>query len=375
MARRILLGIAAVVALSVGAAGCGSSNGDDDPVAVDLPPGFFGVVPQTGIGDEDLDRMAQGHVGTIRLVVPWGAIETTPKPDDANLQYIDTIVLGAAARGIQVLPTIYATPVWVAEGLDGAKCDPACGPYAPRSDEAIAAWKAFIGRVVDRYGPNGQLWNEHPEVDAVPIRSWQIWNEQNSPTFYQPKVDPASYEKVLSAASEAIRARDPEAEVILGGMFGTPLHGQPPAQTAWGFLRELYAIDEAGSSFDSIAAHPYDAQEEKIELQVRRLREVADQAGDEDAGLWITEVGASSDEGDNPLLLGLEGQADQLRNAFDFFLAQQKAWDIRGVTWYSWRDISDPNQCDWCPGSGLFEEADLTAKPSWEAFVSYTGGS
>lgn len=375
MTRAVLLGIAALVALSVGAAGCGSSNGDDEPVAVDLPAGFFGVVPQTGIGDEDLDRMEQGNVGTIRLVVPWGAIETTPQPDDANLQYVDTVVLGAAARGIQVLPTIYATPVWVAEGLDGAKCDPNCGPWAPRSDEAIAAWKDFIGRTVDRYGIHGSLWAEHPEVPPLPIRSWQIWNEQNSPTFYQPKVDPASYEKVLSAAAETIRDRDPDAEVILGGMFGTPYGGKPPGQTAWSFLRELYEIDGDGSSFDSIAAHPYAAHEEKIELQVRRLREVADDAGDQDAGLWITEVGASSDEGDNPLLRGLDGQADQLREAFDFFLAQQKAWDIRGVTWYSWRDISDPNQCDWCPGSGLFEEAELTPKPSWDAFVSYTGGS
>ena len=376
MARRLLLGTAVLAALTFGAAGCGSSNGGEEPAAAHLPPGFFGVVPQTGLSDDDLNRMDQGNVGTIRLVVPWGLIDTTPEEDDElNFSYVDMVVLGAAARGIAVLPTVYASPAWVAEGLDGYDCDD-CSPYAPRSPEAIAAWKDFVDRLVKRYGPQGELWEAHPEVEPIPIRSWQIWNEQNSPTFYQPKVDPTSYERVLAAAAEAIRARDSQAEVVMGGMFGTPYGGEPPGQTAWSFLKELYEIDEDGSSFDSIAAHPYAAHERKIELQVRRLREVADQAGDQDAGLWITEVGASSDEGENPLLRGLDGQAEQLTESFDFFLANQADWNIRGVTWYSWRDTSDPNQCEWCPGSGLFEEASLdTPKPSWDAFVSYTGGS
>ena len=45
------------------------------------------------------------------------------------------------------------------------------------------------------------------------------------------------------------------------------------------------------------------------------------------------------------------------------------------MTWYSWRDTSDPTQCDWCPGSGLFPETTLDPKPAWDAFVSFTGGS
>ena len=316
--RRLLLGIALLATVAVAAAGCGgcgNSDADSEPVTVDIPAGFFGVVPQAGIGEEDLNRMDEGEVGTIRLVVPWGQIDTTPEKDDANFAYVDMVVLGAAARGIRVLPTIYATPSWVAEGLDGDKCDPNCAPYAPRSAAALAAWKEFIEAAVDRYGPHGSLWNEHPEFDAIPIRSWQIWNEQNSPTFYQPKVDPAAYEKVLAAAAEAIRSRDAEAEVVMGGMFGTPYGGEPPGQTAWGFLRELYEIDEDGSTFDSIAAHPYAAHEKKIEAQVRKLHDVVVRAGDEDAGMWITEVGASSDEGNNPLLRGPEGQAEQLQRS------------------------------------------------------------
>jgi hypothetical protein len=377
--RVLLATVATVGILSLSTAGCGDSATTNESTTVaQAPHEFFGVVPQGLLTDEDLARMAQGKVGTIRLVIPWGALVPTKTDTEVNLSTIDPVVLGAAEKGIRVVPTIYGTPAWVAEDLDGYNCDPGCGPFAPTSEAALAAWKDFVGQMVDRYGPGGSLWTGNAGVDAVPVRTWQIWNEQNSPTFYQPKVDPAAYEHLLAAASEAINERDPNAEVILGGMFGTPFKGEPPALSAPVFLRDLYAIDGAADTFDAVAAHPYAARESKITLQVKLLHDEITRAHD-NAGMWITEVGASSEvgdkPGDNPLLLGPEGQAQQLRTAFQFFLDQRQALDIEGVTWYSWRDTSDPNQCDWCPGSGLFEEASLTPKPAWAEFVSFTGGS
>ena len=373
--KALLAAAAAAGILALGVAGCGSNTPPEEPQAADAPKEFFGVVPQSLLTEEDLSRMQEGRVGTIRLVIPWGAL--APDEKDAkqvDFSSVDPILVSAAENGVRVVPTIYGTPTWVAEGLDGYDCDPGCGPYAPTSDEALAAWKDFVDQLVERYGPDGDLWTAHPELDRVPVRSWQIWNEQNSPTFYQPEVDPASYERLLDTASEAIKDRDPDAEVILGGMFGTPFNGKPPALSAPDFLRQLYAIDGAREQFDAVAAHPYAAHEGKIELQVRLLHDEIERA-DDDAGLWITEVGASSADGPNPLDRGPEGQAQQLTDAFTFFLNRRRAWNIEGVTWYSWRDTSDPNQCDWCPGSGLFEEASLEPKPAWDAFTAFTGGS
>ena len=373
--KALLAAAVAAGILALGVAGCGSNTPPEEPQAADAPKEFFGVVPQSLLTEEDLSRMREGRVGTIRLVIPWGAL--APDEKDAkqvDFSSVDPILLSAAENGVRVVPTIYGTPTWVAEGLDGYGCDPGCGPYAPTSDEALAAWKDFVDQLVERYGPDGDLWTAHPELDRVPVRSWQIWNEQNSPTFYQPEVDPASYERLLDTASEAIKDRDPDAEVILGGMFGTPFNGKPPALSAPDFLRQLYAIDGAREQFDAVAAHPYAAHEGKIELQVHLLHDEIERA-DDDAGLWITEVGASSADGPNPLDRGPEGQAQQLTDAFTFFLNRRRAWNIEGVTWYSWRDTSDPNQCDWCPGSGLFEEASLEPKPAWDAFTAFTGGS
>ena len=134
-------------------------------------------------------------------MIPWGALDPTPKEDDIDFSSIDPLILGAAQRGIKVLPMVYGTPEWVSKGIDGDDCTDTCGTFAPQSDEALAAWKDFIGVLVDRYGPDGELWKAHPDIDPVPIRDWQIWNEQNSPTFYQPDVDPAAYATLLEAAA------------------------------------------------------------------------------------------------------------------------------------------------------------------------------
>lgn len=380
--RAALAAVATACILILAAAGCGDSGAAVDgttTTAVRAPKEFFGIVPQDPVTPEDLDRMQQGDVGTIRFVVPWGAIDTTAEDAPLDFAGLDAVVLGAAEHGIAPLPMIYGTPTWVAEDLDHDHCDPNCGAYAPRSPEALATWKQFVGALVDRYGPDGDLWADNPDVDPQPIRSWQIWNEQNSPTFYQPKVDPTAYAGLLEAASDAIKARDPGAEVILGGMFGTPFKGKPPAISAPEFLRDLYALDGARDDFDAVAAHPYAARAPKIEQQVRLLHDEIDRAGD-DAALWITEVGASSGDGSEcrqpcPLERGPEGQAQLLREAFELFLAKRQAWKIEGVTWYAWRDTSDPNQCDWCHGAGLFAEDSLEPKPAWQTFLSFSGGS
>lgn len=364
--------IAAACSCVVAAVGCGSPAPEEQPATARAPQGFFGVVPQIGLSDEDVDRMAQGKIGLIRLVIPWGQVDPTGKRKDLDFGNVDPIVLAAASEGIRVLPTIYGSPEWAARDLDGADCGDAvsCAAFAPRSDAALAAWKRFIDEMASRYGPDGKLWADHPAVDPVPIRTWQVWNEQNSPTFYQPKVDPAAYERLVATTAEAIHARDPGGEVILGGMFGTP----PPGEPAWDFLRQLYAIDGARDYFDGVSVHPYAAHEHKLEFQVERLGREIRRAGD-DAHLWVTEVGASSDEGDDPLERGPEGQAQTLRAAFDFFLANRRRLDIEGVTWYSWRDVPGDAPCAWCPRSGLFEYEHLTPKPAWDAYMSFTGGS
>jgi hypothetical protein len=340
-----------------------------------VPRSFYGVVSQTQLTGDDLNRMGVGQIGTLRTIMNWATIDPTSTEGDNQWVSIDPIVAAAARNGIQVLPFVFGTPTWVATTLDGRSCPVTkCGEYAPSGAAAIEQWKRFLGEAVVRYGPNGEFFAENPDVPVVPITTWQIWNEQNSATFYKPKPSPAAYARLVAASHDAILAKDPNAKVLLGGMFGTPGGEDEPKLFAWNFLHKLYQVAGFADSFTGVGAHPYSARLIKVKEQVKLLRKEVVRAGD-DAEMWITEVGWSSGTGKNPLERGNTGQANRLRDAMRYFIAKQAAYNIRNVTWFAWRDLAGRPICDWCAAAGLFKAATLTPKPAWNALMAFTGGS
>jgi len=339
-----------------------------------VPPTFFGVVSQTALGADDYARMGAADVGLLRAALPWSASDPGPAAGDENWADFDGVVGGAAREGIRVLPFVFSAPEWVL-ALDGHECRPQrCLPYPPRGDPALAAWSGFLRSAVERYGPAGTFWSEHPELPALPIRAWQIWNEQNSPTFFAPKPSVRVYARMLKAAHEAISTVDPDAKVILGGMFGKPLGGLKPVIPAADFLAQLYQRPHLDRAFDGVAAHPYGPRMKAVRFQVELMRRRIRRAGD-DAKLWITEIGWASGGPAHPLNRGPEGQARRLRKAFAYLLAQRKRLRIATVDWYAWRDTPDsvPNLCVWCTHSGLLS-ADGVPKPAFAAFAQMAGG-
>jgi hypothetical protein len=340
------------------------------------PPQFYGVVSQGELGAQDFQRMGAGRVGTVRVTMHWAEIDPTPLPNDYDWSDFDAIVAGAAGQSIEVLPTIYSTPHWVStlEQCEGPQRGP-CGITPPSTQVGLSAWRSFIAAAVSRYGTGGTFWAQHPELPARPIVAWQVWNEQNSPGFYQPRPNVGDYARLLDVAAAAIRAEDPRAEVLLGGMFRYPLGGADGGIRATDFLQRLYERGGSGD-FDGIAIHPYAARLSGVEHLVGRMSAIASAAGDADAGLWITEVGWASGGGPNPLNRGLRGQATRLSRAFAWFTANREALDLRLVAWYAWRDLPlGETRCDWCARSGLFRLDGLLAKPAWNRFLRFTGGS
>jgi hypothetical protein len=48
---------------------------------------------------------------------------------------------------------------------------------------------------------------------------------------------------------------------------------------------------------------------------------------------------------------------------------KRRAYRLRGVFWYSWRDkLGGESICDWCGHPGL-RHSDGSPKPAWDAFV------
>jgi hypothetical protein len=344
------------------------------PAAADKPPRtFYGVVPQAPLSTSDYARMGAGNVGILRIALLWPAVDPSALPTDSNWAEYDEVVRQAAQQGIEVLPTVYETPGWVSQMDDCHGQD--CIHTPPQSLLALAAWRGFLAEAVNRYGPNGSFWAANPDVPKVPIHVWQIWNEQNSVTYYSPKPNVGDYAKLLTESSKAIKTADPNATVILGGMFGTPGGGKDPDSiSAWSFLGQLYARDGIKESFDGVAVHPYSQSMRGVKYQVRKVRQQMQQAGDGQTGMWITEIGWASAGVKHPLNRGPKGQAKRLKESFSYFKRLRGRLGIQTVDWYAWRDAnSSAGVCEWCPKAGLFTKT-LVPKPSWDAFTSFTGG-
>jgi hypothetical protein len=72
---------------------------------------------------------------------------------------------------------------------------------------------------------------------------------------------------------------------------------------------------------------------------------------------------------------GSRGQATRLNEAFNYFLSKRRPWHIQTVIWYSWQDTEPgTSPCEWCEGSGLLSQSG-SEKPSYRAYVKFTGGS
>jgi hypothetical protein len=363
------------VAVALAVLGCGATI-SPAPAPAKLPRSFFGVVSIQPPAPEEYETMERGKVGNERFLVVWPGIQFTEGPCTATTgskcdwSRVDPIVQGAAEHHVQLLPFLYGTPNWASgrHGALGQRYDPL------QTTKGTNGWKHFVAAAVDRYGPDGAFWLEHPLVPKEPIRRWQIWNEQNLPIAYKPKPSVSKYARLLKVTSDVIRNHDPGAEIVLGGMFGTP--AGKDGISAWKFLGKLYGIAGARASFDSVAVHAYAPGIHGVKYQVDRLRATILNHHDAKTPIWVTEVGWGSDAKHvhSRLVETPKRQKQLLVKAFDLFKAKRTHWNLAGITWFSWRDPTDPaGLCTFCLSSGLLKK-NLDPKPSWSAFTRFTGG-
>jgi hypothetical protein len=340
------------------------------------PRSFFGIGPQSAMSQEDLAYMKAGGVESIRLPLQWSGVQPTRK-GGYNWEGFDQSVEIAALNGIEVLPVLAGTPKW----LSGKEQTMPIDTAAQRS-----GWTAFLKAAVKRYGPGGEFWQEHaqrgPGPDyqpairrAVPIRTWQVWNEANFFYFAYP-VSAQRYAKLLTSSSRTIKAAEPGAKVILSGLFGRPnAHGTRgmPAAT---FLEQLYKFPGIKSRFDGIALHPYAANSQVLEEIVEEFHDVTVKNHDR-VPMFITEMGWGSQNDYRQVAFeqGPAGQARQLKAAYAYLIGNWRRLDLTRVYWFSWRDLRGTG-CDFCDSVGFFpERGKLRPKPAWRAFVRLTHGS
>lgn len=360
--------VSAVVALPVSTSGAPAASR-----SAKLPPGFFGIAPQTALTERDVQYMRAGGIGSVRLPFIWPSIQPGPR-SGYDWSGVDAAVEAAARGGLRVLPFFFGTPRWLAR-------KPTTLPIGNR--RARRAWVAFVKAAVARYGPGGEFWTEHapgvvkyePAIQPpLPPRVWQVWNEANFFYFAFP-VSAGRYARLLKLTKPAIKSADRGAKIVLSGLFGDPDEGGRRGMDAADFLEALYRVPGVKSKFDGIALHPYAFHVDDLEDLVEEMRSVVLENRDRRAGLYITEMGWGSQNDPDIVAFeqGIRGQVRELRGAYRYLIRNRRRLNLKSTYWFSWKDA--PGYCNFCDSVGLFRKGErFRPKPAWHAFVRIAGG-
>ncbi len=347
------LGIA-IVAVAVSLLGASSASA--------IRSEFYGIVQTATLDYQDIQGLRTAHVRTNRFVLKWGWIESSK--NTFKWKSSDQFIGQLAYNGIRTVPAMWGNPGWV----PGSGSTPPIGGATSEDD-----WRGFLRAMVSRYGRGGAYWKGpyHQQFGAhakpLPIQAWQIWNEPNLKKFFAPSPSPGKYAHLLQISHDAIRSKDPKAQIVLAGM---PAKGDVKAAD---FLKSMYSVRNIKNFFDIAALHPYAATLGEMKQDIQKYRAVMKQHGDATKPLWITELAWGSAPPDSfGINKGPAGQAQMLTRAYKLILANRAAWNIQRLFWYHWRDPQHTAaSCSFCGSAGLLN-FDRSAKPAYSAFTHFT---
>ncbi len=183
--------------------------------------------------------------------------------------------LPVAASAATLPPSSLFEPIF-ADGSD----DPGPG----KAINPANAWANFVYTTVERYRPQGLLAQQRYWSREAGIRYWEIWNEPDYQLFWAGSVE--AYYRLLEVAYKSIKAADPEATVILGGLAFYQQRDWFPA-----LLRQAGG-DPTRAYFDVFSFHHY-LSVYNSERLIQQARATLDTYGLGNVPIWITESGVS----------------------------------------------------------------------------------
>jgi polysaccharide biosynthesis protein PslG len=315
---------------------------DQRPTTVGIADSDLLGLPQAQVA-EAVGRMKQLGVTTVRLLVPWAAIQ--PTPDSYDWSMVDKTVNVVASQGMSILATLNSPPGWaVVPGQPAISGRPA----------SPAAFGLFAGKVAEHFRDK--------------VAAYEIWNEPNGSAFFAPAPDPAGYADLLKAAYPPIKAVAPSAVVVAAGL-GSVVDYSTIAMDPVKFVSGMYAAG-AKNFFDALAYHPYQYTMKFSESwhpdaprnQLTGIREAMLANGDGEKKIWATEYGEPSSE------VGEKAQAEYL----DDMLGKWRNLPFTGPVYvYTMRDRNSASR-EPDDTLGIFR-SDGTPKPAERVVTSYLG--
>ncbi|MDQ5808440.1 MAG: hypothetical protein M3320_07155 [Actinomycetota bacterium] len=327
------------------------------PAHAATPREFFGVMadgvalsPFVDLASETRLMSASG-VGSLRVAFYWRDMQPV-EGQPIDFAETDRIVSAAARAGLRVFPTLVRAPSWATGGDEQEGAVP--------TDSSTYA--AFVTEVVRRYGRGGAFWTS-AGVPVRPVISWQVWNEPDIGRYWRGEPWPSTYVELLRAAAPAIRAVDPQAQVVAAGL----------TNEAWKGLGKLY--DEgARGLFDAAAIHPFSRRPSNVMKIIRLTRTEMARSGDRSTPLVLSEISWSSGKGKSTLNYGWEtsekGQASRIRQILPMLARERKRLRIQAAYWYTWLSppVGDDESFAYAGLRRLAKNGKPVSKPALRAF-------
>ena len=210
----------------------------------------------------------------------------------------------AASHQIELLGKLVYSAPWASSAPAGTS--PSAAVYYPPAK--TSAFADYARAVVHRY------------KDRVHV--WEIWNEPNTSLFWKPAPSPSAYAGLLKAAYAAIKAEDPTATVVLGGLagFDKPFLDGVRSAGAW-------------SSFDALGLHTFTVGAPESSTAMAWLDQA--QAYTERYGvkpIWITELGWSTYSGSGTSYIGVSETKQAAYLVRAYLDAAHRG--VPGIFWY-----------------------------------------
>lgn len=234
-----------------------------DPVTISLPivGRNFPAIPVFGVqmsainNARGLQHAVAANTYWVRLhAFHWDKIEPVNGGAYNWNTGVETSLKNASANGMQVIAIVHGTPAW-AQKYPGV----ACGPIR---EDALDDYAQFLTDLVTRYSQppyDVHYW----ELGNEPDVGWNLvsgnsvfgcWGEAGDPYY-----GGGYYAEMLKVAYPAIKAADPRAKVLIGGLLLDCDPTNPPAGkdcTPGNFLEGI--LHNGGAPyFDIVSFHGY----------------------------------------------------------------------------------------------------------------------
>ncbi len=316
--------------------------------------------------NQNITQLAQlssaGGVKGAREELSWANVEPLRKgvTDDTAVGIFDRAIDLDVNNGMAVVGMLLTTPKWASTNLG-------VGDYYWYEPTNFNDYFDYVRWAVNRW--KGK------------IHTWEIWNEPNHPgTWNCPNACnlPADYARLLAGAYSAVKSVDPNARVLIGGLYVHDVNNEGMA-----FLNRVVEASGGAINFDGLSIHTYmndrmpeslrpDSLVQNFQYRLNMANDWIDAHGGRPSEIWITEDGRStctlSPSCPSNMTWSENDQASMLARMYGIALSTRRV-----VQFDYFQEEDKFNTPSNLYGGMSILRDDLSAKPAYYAYKTISG--